>query len=346
MKRSCLRLLTALLTLGLATSFSVAGGQNRAGTSAAAELLIPLGARYLSMAGSAVGTATGPEATFWNPAGIDLSTQSVDAIFAYRVYFAEMSVQYLTASAKFDFGSIALSFRSLSVGDIPVTTETQPDGTGEIITPTNFVVGLSYSRQLSDRTSVGATVNLINEGFGRVNATGVAFDLGVQYRGLLGLSGLAVGVVVKNIGPPMQYTGSGLFVEGSVASADREQTFYKVEPGSFEMPSVVEIGLGYDVNVTDEHRISVASTYQSNNFAYDEWRIGLEYGFNRMFFVRGGYLLGAGSDTETPSIFQNFTVGAGIAAANLGGVSISIDYAFIPVKFFDANHAIAIRLGF
>jgi hypothetical protein len=334
------------ILLATANSIAVAQGQNRAGTSAAPELMIPVGARYVALAGSATAIATGLEAIYWNPAGLDLNSGSATAMFSHRSYLADMSMNYFGVSGKSSVGTFALSFRSFSIGDIAVTTEDAPDGTGEILSPTFFVAGLSYSKQLSDRISVGVTANVISENFARVGATSIAFDVGVQYRGLFGFQGLAFGVAIKNVGPPIRYDGSGLLVQGGILGSDREITFYKVQAASFELPSVIELGLAYDFVVDDASRISVTGGFQNNNVAYDEYRIGLEYSMNEVFFVRGGYLFAQGSSDKAPSIFQNFTAGAGVNLGNVGGVDLAFDYAFIPVKFFDANHVISVKLGF
>ena len=63
---------------------------------------------------------------------------------------------------------------------------------------------------LSDRIAVGLTAHLISETMGDVNATGLAFDIGVSYENLGSINGLSIGIAVKNIGPSMQYGGSGL----------------------------------------------------------------------------------------------------------------------------------------
>lgn len=335
-----------LFLFGALTSSAIGGGQNRAGTSAAPQLLIPVGAQYLAMNGSAGAIATGLEAIFWNPAGVDITERPASAIFSHRSYIADIGVEYFAVSGKFELGSLALSLRSFAIGDIPVTTEDAPDGTGEIVSPTFFVLGLSYSRKLTDRISVGATMNVINENFARVGATSLAFDAGVQYRSLLGVENLVIGVAVKNVGPPMRYGGSGLFVQAEAFGAERQITTYKVEAAAFELPSVIELGLAYRLPIGEGHRLQLAGTFQNNNFAYDEYRIGGEYTFGNTLSIRGGYLLGAGVDERAPNIFQNFTVGAGLGFQDVGGVSMNFDYVFLPVKWFESNHAIAVRIGF
>jgi len=323
-----------------------AGGQNRAGTSAAPELLIPVGARYLAMAGAPVASATGVEAVFWNPAGVDIASKTANAIFSYRTYIADISFSYLAVSGRFGFGTLALSLRSLNIGDIPVTTESTPDGTGEIFSPTYFVAGLTYSRQLSDRISIGLSANVVSESFAQVSSSGIAFDVGVRYSDILAIQGLELGVAVKNIGPAMKYGGAGLWVSANASGSQRGVTLYKVEAAAFELPSVVEIGAAYRMTPSEGSQLTVSSTFQNNNFAYDEYRIGAEYSYDQMFFLRAGYLMGATATTERPDIFEKYTLGAGVSFTDVGGTDVSVDYAFVPVKFFDTNHVIALRVGF
>ena len=338
-------LVVPILVVAL-SSASHAGGKNRAGTSAAPQLLIPVGARYLAMNGSAGANATGLEAIFWNPAGIDLTERPASALFSQRSYIADMGVSYFAASGKFDLGSVALSLRSFSVGDIAVTTEEAPDGTGEIINPTFFVLGFSYSRRITDRISVGATLNVIHENFSRVGVAGIAFDAGVQYASFMGVENLAIGVVVKNVGPPMRYGGSGLFVQGVADGSSRQLTSYKVEAAAFELPSVIELGLAYRISVGGSNHVQLAGIFQNNNFAYDEYRLGLEYTYENVLSLRGGYLLASGVGEQAPNIFQNFTMGGGLNFQDVGGVHLTFDYVFIPVKWFDTNHAVSIGIGF
>ena len=75
-----------------------------------------------------------------------------------------------------------------------------PDGTGQVYTPNFSIIGATASKLLSDNTSVGVNANYVRESFGRVSASGMAFDLGVQYRGLASVEGLDVGFVLRNFG--------------------------------------------------------------------------------------------------------------------------------------------------
>lgn len=345
MKRIVLVSITIMCALLLALTTTTLA-QGKAGTSAAPELNIPIGARDVAMSGAAISSVNGVNAIFWNPAGLDVGDQGTSAMFSYRSYIADIGVNYLAVSSRFSgLGSLGLTLRTFNIGEIHVTTEDQTEGTGEIINPTFFVFGLTYSKLLTDHVSIGAAVNLVNESFANVGATGVAFDAGVQYKNLGGMQGLSVGVSVKNIGTSMQYSGAGLWVQATDPNSERGLTNYKVEAASAQMPSIIQIGLGYNKKLGENSNALLSVTFENDNYGTDQYRIGAEYSFRNSFFIRLGYLYSKDQGGEK-SIFQNYTLGAGVDLKEIMGVAITFDYAYVPVQYFDANHLFDIRLGF
>jgi hypothetical protein len=341
------RIVFILLMLSFSVIETFGGGQNRAGTAGAPELRIPVGARYLAMSGAPIANVTGLEAIYWNPAGVDFSPNTANALFSYRSYIADMNISQAAACGRLgDLGTIGISFRSFNIGDINVTTMDQPDGTGATFSPTYFVLGLTYSKQLTDRIGIGVNLNLINETIDRVSASGFAFDFGVQYRDLLEVPGLHLGVVVKNLGSPMKYSGNGLFYSVTDPTASRGPTYLSVDAASAELPSEIVIGLTYQKKIDEENSVSISGAFQNNNYAYDDYKIGAEYSFKDIFYVRGGYLFSPQSTDSTPNIFQDYTLGAGLNLKQFSGMDLSVDYAYVPVKYFDANHVFSISLGF
>lgn len=341
------RLLLILLIFGFSAAEIFGSGQNRAGTSSAPELRIPVGARYLAMSGSAIATVSGLEAIYWNPAGVDVTNTDANAMFSYRQYIADMSMNFAAVSGRLgDLGSVGLSFRSLNIGDIPVTTMDQPDGTGQIINPSYFILGLTYSKQLTDRISIGTNFNVISETIDRAASTGFSFDFGVQYSNLFDVQGFAVGVVVKNLGPTMTFTGNGTYVQANDPNSSRGPTYLKFDAASAELPSEIGIGLSYLRHFDEENSIMVSTTFQNNNFTYDDYKFGLEYNFKDLLFVRGGYLASFQSSTEDPNIWQNYTLGVGVNTKEFSSIDLSVDYAYVPAKYFDANNVFSLRFGF
>ncbi len=341
------RLLLMLLILGFSAAEVFGSGQNRAGTSGAPELRIPVGARYLAMSGAAVATVSGLEAIYWNPAGVDVAPTDANAMFSYRQYIADMSMNFAAVSGRLgELGSLGLSFRSLSIGDIPVTTMDQPDGTGQIISPSYFILGLTYSKKLTDRISIGANFNLINESIDRVNATGFSFDFGVQYANLFDVQGFGVGVVIKNLGPTMTFSGNGTYINANDPNSQRGPTFYQFDAASAELPSEIAIGLSYQRHFDEENTVALSATFQNNNYTYDDYKIGGEYNFKELLYVRAGYLYTPQATDATPNIFQNYTLGVGVNTKSFSSLDLSVDYAYVPAKYFDANNVFSVRFGF
>jgi len=204
MKKIFFALIILLFNIG-----SVFGGNSlRKGTCGALELIIPIGSRATAMGGSVVADTRGTEAIYWNPAGM-ANTEGTEVIFSYLNYIADIKYSFIGITTNLgNFGSLGFNTRVMNIGEIIVTTEESPDGTGEIITPNFIIAGFSYSRQMTDRVFFGSSMSVIHERIMQETARGVAFDFGFQY--IPGVGGLKLGVVMKNIGPKIRFDGSDL----------------------------------------------------------------------------------------------------------------------------------------
>jgi hypothetical protein len=343
MKRTISLLLTLLLLSTVVTGV-FAGAGNRTGSGGAAELLIPVGTRDLAMGGSTISSTRGIEALYWNPAGTARLRGSAALYFSHMSYIADIGVDYGAASVNFeDLGVLSLSVKSLSIGDIVETTTQNPDGTGKTFSPQFFTVGLSYSRELSDRVAVGVTSNFVSERMGEVSASGVAFNVGVIYDNLANVNGLSMGVVVKNIGPQMKFDGPGLNQTAQVSGWNRGPTIFKIDAAAFELPSTLEFGFGYKRTFEGDNSILLSTSFQNNNFSDDEYKVGAEYAYQDLLFLRGGYNFSQ-AESESEYIF-GATFGAGIHYA-VGNLDLTFDYAFRSAKIFDNNHIFSVKLGF
>jgi hypothetical protein len=339
-------LLTCLALVVVATS---ASAQNKKiGTAAATELLIPVGARDLAMGGSNIANSVGAEAIYWNPAGLGRMSNSAEAMFSSMSYIADIGVNYGAVAGRFgEFGAVGLSVKSLSFGDIPLTTNDDPENTsGRFFSPSYVTVGLTYSRALTDAISVGGSLKIISEQIAEVSSSGMALDFGVMYNGLAGVRGLHLGVAVKNIGPQMKYDGPGLYRLAVASDGTRPEQRYKSEAAGFELPSVVEVGLAYGSTVGDNMTWNLSGSFMNNNLYYDEYRLGGEVGFNLesiKLFGRGGY--GFVPQAESNANLFGASFGAGIVYST-GGIDITLDYAYRQVQYFSANNVFSVKLGF
>jgi len=337
---------SVIIVLALLLTLDVyAGGGNRTGTGGAAQLLIPVGPRGIAMGEANIAIAQGIESLFWNPAGVANMGNSTSVMFSHMSYIADIGVEYGAVSTNFEgFGVISLSLKSLSVGNILVTTTTDPDGLGgAVFSPQMLTAGLSYSRQLTERISVGLTANLITETLDKASSTGFGFNVGVLYNTLADIKGLSIGIAMKNVGPQMQYDGSGMLVLSSVEDQSRSPQYTKIETAKFDLPSSFEMGVGYKAEFDEQNYLQFAGAFLNNNYSEDEYKIGAEYGYNNQFFARVGYQMSP--ELESEQYLYGVTAGAGVNV-NFEGIQLRVDYAYRYAQYFDGNHIFALSLGF
>lgn len=321
---------------------------DRLGTAAAMELLIPVGARDLAMGGASVATSAGVDAVYWNPGGLGRMSRSAEGLFSSMAYIADIRVNYGAVGLTFgNFGTVALSVKALDYGSIPLTTVDDPEGiAGRTFSPTFIAAGLSYARAFTDAITAGGTVKIISQNFHRVTGSGIAVDIGVQYHAVAGLTGLNLGVVLKNFGPQMNYDGPGLLRLADPEEGRRPAQFFKSQAASWELPSSIEMGLAYEYILTEELSFNVNGTFANNNLTLDGYRFGGEavykYG-NLTFAGRGGIEL-LQKDVFDEQIYGP-TFGFGLLFEN-PSLDITVDYAFRTVDFFNNNSMFSLKLGF
>jgi opacity protein-like surface antigen len=331
-----------LILILIATSI-YAGDVARKGTTGAEQVLIPIGARGIATGGAFLANITGLESIFYNPAGLDVYPQT-EAMFSYVNYLADINISYFAVGTSLgDIGSIGFDLKTFDFGDIPVTTETFPDGTGETYSPSFLTLGFTYSKVLTDRISIGTNLKLITESIENTNATGFALDAGVQYRFS---EALMIGAAVKNIGSDMNYTGQDLGsrtgIPGSIPGSSTGS--YEIITEGFQIPSFFQLSMTYALNINEQNNLLFAGAYTANNSFEDVANLGLEYGFMENFFVRGGYNFLVENTSE---YIYGLTFGAGLDYSIGGEVGFVFDYAFRDVKeFTSANHVFTIKLSF
>ncbi len=329
----------------LATADGIAQ-EERIGTNAASELLIPVGARYMAMGGAPVATVSGVDAIYWNPAGAATSNYNADAMFSHMQYIADIDINYAALNVRFGgLGTIGFSVKALAVPSIPITTVYSPDGTGGELSPQFLVAGLTYAKALTDRISIGASMNLISEDMeaAQASASGIAFDFGVQYRNLASIEGLSLGVVLKNLGPAMQYSGAGLLQESTVVGADRQSSPTGLQAQKDELPAYIVLGASYSMTLGETSKLELMSTFQDNNYVDDLGMFGAEYNYDNLFFVRAGYSMSPNAEDDVH--IYGMSAGAGIHY-DFSNIGITVDYAYRAVDFFDANNVFTVKLGF
>ena len=189
-------------------------------------------------------------------------------------------------------------------------------------------------------------VRAINQSASNVSATGVAVDAGIQYSN----ENVRLGISLRNIGTPLSYDGEGL---SQVSTSPNGQTLMTVNQRSarFELPTVLNIGGAYDINVDEKNKITIVANFTSNSFSRDEIGAGAEYTFNKAFSVRSGYRyeLGQGSSPEIEApLYSGISAGASLNVApnkKKPDNKIGVDYSFRSTNVYQGTHNIGIRIS-
>jgi len=258
-----------------------------------------------------------------------------------------------------DAGVIGLGISNMSFGEIDITTAELPEGGVGTFSPNFLNIGVSYAKNFSNSINGGITVRIINQNISNLSATGVAFDAGISYTTRLGSKdkeknkdNLQFGIALKNVGPPMKYSGDGLSVRGSVPGSDNSLTL-EYRSAKYEMPSSLNIGVTYhwrDLKLV--HRVTGAANFTSNSFSKDQFNFGLEYSFKDLFMLRGGYVLqfGKGGQDIASSALTGPTAGATVEVGigKKGSdkkTKLGIDYSYRLTNPFSGVHSVGLRIA-
>ena len=90
----------------------------------------------------------------------------------------------------------------------------------------------------------------------------------------------------------MKYKGDGLNTQVQYLTSNFIGSLEQ-RTATFEMPSLLSIGGSYDFIFNEKNRLILGLGYTANSFSYDQFRIGLDYGFSSAkvaFNLRGGYV--------------------------------------------------------
>jgi hypothetical protein len=374
MKKNIKRVVSFILvgTLTLSAFIANAGNEDRTGQSGAAELLINPWARGTGWGNAGVANSRGVEALFTNVAGVS---------FTNSTQFSFMNTQYLQGSgAKInsfgltqkvsETGVLGISVVAMSFGSIPVTTEENPEGNIGNFSPSLMNIAVAYSNSFSEAIHGGIVVKVINESISDMSATGIGFDAGIQY--VTGkYNNVHFGIALKNIGTPMSFSGDGLSVRGLINGSTTNLTLEQ-RSGNFELPTMLTMGFAYDflwekkadsgvpsdaaggakakakkkeLTVDNaEHRLTLAGAFISNAFANDQFVGGLEYSWNNLLQLRGGYSYEKDiTDSElSKSAYTGLNVGGSILVPmnREKGSYVSIDYSYRATRNFGGCHTI------
>ena len=306
------------------------GGQ-RAGISAFQFLKLGVGARGVAMGESFVAIANDASALHWNPAGL---VQFLDdqAIASHTEYVVDIKHDFFGVVYHVsDQDAVGASFSSLHMKDMEITTETQPFGTGRYFSFGDVAIGLTYSKRMTDQFSFGATVRYVEETLDVLKMRSVMVDLGTFYW--TGLGSTRFAVVISNFGSDVKPKGSVNQFGGANVSDFQ----------SFSLPTVFKLGVAMEAYEAEDQKLTASIQLNHPNDNSEHFRLGLEYSYQNMFFLRGGVkrtigqpLFGADATSE-----EDLAFGAGVMVP-VGFSTVNADYAFASFNRLGSVHRISV----
>jgi len=295
-----------------------------------------------------VGVATAPDANsmHWNPAKLAFVDDDMGFSMSYvpwlRALVPDINLSYLAGYRKLnDNEAIGLELRYFSLGDITFT-----DIVGNTLgqyKPSEFALGTSYSRKLSDNFSLAISGRYIYSnltggqsagGIPTVAGQSIAADIAGYYTNPIRLAGkdfdLAIGGNISNIGSKISYTETSVkdFIPINLrlgTAIGTEFDDYNKMSFAFDINKLLVPTQPANYNPNDktwtkgmDPEVSVVngifqSFWDAPAGAKEEFReinysIGTEYWYANQFAIRAGYFF----EHELKGGRKFFTFGSGV----------------------------------
>jgi len=288
-------------------------------------------ARQAAMGGAFSAISRGDaSAVFGNPASL-ADVRGFDVQVSALKWVADIGHSSVAiAGSVGDVGVFALSVAMLNYGDIAETINmsTGADGTTPLVTGNTFTAGdiaagLSYARNITDRLSVGGSFRLMRETIAELSMNNWSLDFGTLYY--TGVSSLRIAVTARNFGPDSRFGGWS------------EQ--YQTLSDNVRMPLDIRLGMAMDF-LDDEqspHLLTVVVEGDHPNDGTEKFHVGVSYGFEKTFFLRGGYKFNYD--------VQKYTFGAGINFP-IGSCLGTVSYAYVDFGVLTQVHMFSLGFAF
>ena len=299
---------------------------------------IGVGARGLGM-GSAFHTlATGPEALYWNPAGLSRTGSAGRpnglAFMHSERFGGEVSYNFVGYTHRLEKRetpfTVGLGLIHLGVGSIPVTSVPDParppgDDNRPVIeryvSKNDYAVVAGLGRKLGERHHVGANIKLLHQRYLDVTATGFGFDLGAVFAAEIKGVPLLWSVSARDVTTSFLAFSTGKreyikpWISAGVATAEGFAVPGGRVRGAFELSIPVE---------------SRRKNYRSDSrYLMSLVHLGAEYSLYERMFLR------AGLDENNPSFGAGFSLRALVA-----------DYAWVGHRDLEQTHRVSMGYSF
>ncbi len=298
---------------------------------------IGVGGRALGLGGAYTALANDVTAGYWNPAGLSKINYPQFALMHSEQFGSLINYDYIGTAVPFGANStFGLSIIRLGIDGIPDTRNALKDFNGNgrfddndrldydkitYFNTADYAFYFTYAKKQSENFAYGANLKIIRREMSVGSATGIGFDLGIQYSPL---NNLLLGMNFMDATTTLVAWNTG--TNELITPTLKIGSAYLIEAlGGRFAPT-------FDIDVRFENR-RYASNFNLGAISFD-MHSGIEFDFRNLAAIRLGY-----SDIGT----TNF--GAGIHLPKF-----DIDYSFATSKItngdFNDTHRISIIFTF
>jgi hypothetical protein len=306
-------------------------GDSRTGGSGMQFLKISPDARSLSLAGAVVSSTNDASALFWNPAGITgIDTGKVNVMLSHTRYFGDINSSYagvVMRAGKLSY--VGLQVFSMNYGTMDETTEFESKGTGRTFSVSNYTIGLTYAKVLTNSFSFGVNAKYANEGFAGMHVNNVLFDLGLKYD--VGVKHTRFGINFSNFGFNVSPSG-----DVKILKFDGEQDIESFS--NISVPGIFRLGVAFDPIHTNDHIVTASGQLNHPTDNNETYALGAEYCYLKTGYLRAGYEFGSDERYVAPS------AGLGLKLNRRFG-GITIDYGFLAKANLGNIHRITLAVN-
>ncbi len=266
-------------------------------------LELPVTSRSAGMGESSI-ALTDMEASgqFINPACLGFGSSTHSFSISYGNYLADIKHYVTSYSINTDFGVFGIGAIMLDYGKMPRTKKIAGQRLYEVLgnfEANSIALGVSYSKQLTDKFSFGVTGKYVREKIDIYTASNYLFDGGIQYY--TGLKSLRIAATISNFGVDAKFIND-----------------------KFKMPAMLRLGMAAELlgGFDQDYRLTLATEMIHPNDGNERLNVGTEISYKNMIDLRGGYKFFY--DEETFSVGVGLKVNGFLDSAN----PILVDFAY------------------
>ncbi len=326
-----------LLALLLVTQTGVSQDR-KSGLTGAAFLKVGVGARNVALGTAVTALAGDVNQMFYNPAGIALKQEKLQASFTYNKWIADIG--HSTAGVSYNFenvGTIGVGFITFGLSgieasrDIPVDPGLAPyqieTNTSATYDYRDVAYQLTFARYVIEQLSLGFTIKGVSQTIDGEGASAFAVDFGSVYH--IGVLDWTIAARFNNLGSDLKYY--------DIASP---------------LPLQFTIGTALKPVKEDAFAVMVALDASKPQDGPLYLFSGAEVTLLNMIAVRGGYKFNYSGTSETTfkgtpainSTIEGFSFGAGVWTT-LSDIAIGVDYSYTSMDLLDPAHRFTLNIG-